>query len=257
MKNREKKSGVPEKRKIAVFDIDGTIFRSSLLIELVNELVATVKFPYCTKYEMEESHLRWRNRQGTYGDFVDNVVSVFLKNIVGRNKNEIDKIICSVVDYHKDRVHRYTRELIEYLKQENYFLLAISGSPLDIVSVFTKYLGFDEAYGNVFEVENGKYTGCKEDIAKDKSKVLDVFFKKHKNMFDMSKSIAVGDTDGDIPLLKRVECPIAFNPNKVLADYAKKNGWTMVVERKDVIYKLSEYKFLNLDIISTDDIFSH
>lgn len=32
-------------RKVAFFDIDGTVFRSSLLIELVNALIAEGVFP--------------------------------------------------------------------------------------------------------------------------------------------------------------------------------------------------------------------
>jgi phosphoserine phosphatase len=53
-----------------------------------------------------------------------------------------------------------------------------------------------------------------------------------------SDSIGVGDTEGDISLLEAVEKPICFNPNKKLLDHAKRMGWPVVVERKDVIYHL-------------------
>jgi len=51
-------------------------------------------------------------------------------------------------------------------------------------------------------------------------------------------SIGVGDTEGDIPFLEMVETPICFNPNALLYRHAKRLGWQVVVERKDVIYKL-------------------
>jgi len=35
-----------------------------------------------------------------------------------------------------------------------------------------------------------------------------------------------------------VEKPICFNPNQKLHQYAKRAGWEIVVERKDVIYHL-------------------
>ncbi len=47
----------------------------------------------------------------------------------------------------------------------------------------------------------------------------------------------MGDTETDISFLKMVDNPICFNPNKNLYNYAKKKGWEIVVERKDVIYK--------------------
>lgn len=48
----------------------------------------------------------------------------------------------------------------------------------------------------------------------------------------------MGDSEGDISFLKMVERPICFNPNRKLYEYAKKRGWEVIVERKDVIYKL-------------------
>ena len=51
-------------------------------------------------------------------------------------------------------------------------------------------------------------------------------------------SIGVGDTESDVAFLKLVERPICFNPNKKLYDYAKRKGWEVVVERKDMIYFL-------------------
>jgi phosphoserine phosphatase len=52
------------------------------------------------------------------------------------------------------------------------------------------------------------------------------------------KSIAVGDSESDIPLLSSVKNPIAFNPTKQLFNHAKENHWNIVVERKNVIYQL-------------------
>ena len=59
-----------------------------------------------------------------------------------------------------------------------------------------------------------------------------------KENLTLKDSIGVGDTEGDIPLLKMVEIPICINPNKNLFAVAMKEGWRIVVERKDVIYKL-------------------
>src|SRR3990167_3792943 len=59
-----------------------------------------------------------------------------------------------------------------------------------------------------------------------------------KEELTLKNSIGVGDTEADIAFLKLVERPIAFNPNLKLYKYAKKAGWTIVTERKDVIYKI-------------------
>ena len=64
-----------------------------------------------------------------------------------------------------------------------------------------------------------------------------VLLKNNPNL-TTKNSIAVGDTEGDIPLLEGVEQPICFNPNQALYNHAKLMGWEVVVERKDVIYYL-------------------
>jgi phosphoserine phosphatase len=51
-------------------------------------------------------------------------------------------------------------------------------------------------------------------------------------------SIAIGDSESDIAMLELVERPIAFNPSKGLFKEAQKQGWPVVLERKNMIYEL-------------------
>jgi phosphoserine phosphatase len=61
---------------------------------------------------------------------------------------------------------------------------------------------------------------------------------KHNATFD--GSYAVGDSFSDSKMMEIVNNPIAFNPDKELLSVAKKKGWKIVVERKNVIYELEE-----------------
>ncbi len=51
-------------------------------------------------------------------------------------------------------------------------------------------------------------------------------------------SIAVGDSENDIKMLEMAERPIAFNPTIGLYAEARSRKWEIVVERKNVIYRL-------------------
>ena len=75
-----------------------------------------------------------------------------------------------------------------------------------------------------------------DDLISDKAKVLQRVIDKEG--LTLEDSIAVGDSEGDITLMKMVQKPICFNPNARLYAQAKRHGWTVVVERKDVIYKM-------------------
>lgn len=236
-------------RKLAVFDIDGTIFRSSLVIELTNELVRKEIFPKKAVTEIESDYIAWLNREGGYEDYLRKVVEAYEKYIIDCREEDVMLAVDNVLNNERKKLYRYTRDLIKKLKKNNYFLFAISGSPGHILTSFAKGIGFDKYLGGYYEVVDGKFTGRQPfgNPAWNKKKTLEEFLEKHSNKFDLKSSIGVGDTESDIAFLKMVGHPIAFNPNKKLANYAKKKGWQIVVERKDVIYKLSDFKFTKTD----------
>ncbi len=234
-------------QKLAVFDIDGTIFRSSLAVELIRGLVEDGVFPASAKRKMEKDYVAWVNRVGSYETFTQTVIKIFLKHVKDKRQADVERAMRAIVKKHSQRLYRYTRDLIKELQNKNYFLLAISNSPTYIVSEFAKALGFQAFYGSVYIVENGHYTGqafSNFNNAKDKAGVLLSFLETTAQQFDLQSAIAVGDTESDIPMLSKVGNPIAFNPNDKLAAHAKKKQWTIIVERKNVIYRLNQFKFL-------------
>ena len=228
-----------DKRPVAVFDIDGTVFRASLFLELVERLIEKNIFPAQVREEYQEEYEKWLNRQGDYEVYIEKVIGVFLSHIKGASYEAVTDIAHAIVEEKKDRVYRYTRDLVQTLKKKGYFLLAISHSPWFIAEPFGFELGFDKVYGFFYETgPTGNFTGNVEDfdLIRNKAAILQRAVRKENLAFE--KSIGVGDTESDIPMLEMVEDAIAFNPNKKLYEHAKKRQWNVVVERKDVIYEL-------------------
>lgn len=224
-------------RKVAIFDIDGTIFRSSLLIELVNGLVEEGVFPKSAVQEFAREKLAWLDRKGDYESYIIAVVKVFVANIKGVQYKEFARVAEEVVAEQKDRVYRFTRDLLKTLKKRGYFLLAISHSPKGALDHFCRRLGFNKVYGMVYEIgPTDRFTGAVTDehIMLNKAQILKRAVAKEG--LTLKASIGVGDTESDIPFLELVEEPICFNPNAKLYAHARRNHWKVVVERKDVIY---------------------
>lgn len=225
-------------RPIAVFDIDGTIFRSSLFHELVEQLVDRGLLPTKVRDEYRASQLKWLDRAGRYEDYTMDMVHAFRDNLKGVPFEEVSYIAGEIIDEKKNRLYRYTRDLVRELKGKGYYLLAISWSPRFMVEALGHELGFDKVYGFFYEVgPSGNFTGNveDEDLIMNKAAVLERAAKKAG--LSLEQSIGVGDTESDIPMLELVEIPIAFNPNQSLFEHAKKRGWRTVVERKDVVYE--------------------
>ncbi|MBI2051993.1 HAD family phosphatase [Candidatus Roizmanbacteria bacterium] len=236
----------PTKRRLAIFDVDGTIFRWSLFIELVDGFVEEGIFPKKAHEEIGEDYQLWLDRKIHYDIFLQKTIETYFKYLKGAKYVDVKRIAKKIIAQKKDRVYRFTRDLIKRLKSKGYFLLIISGSPTYIVEEFAKSFGFDAWYGSEYEVKEGRFTGApaNRDAAFEKGKVLEEFLEKYKNRFDLKKSIAIGDTTSDIPILEAVGEPIAFDPEKKLLLHAKAEGWRIVLERKDVIYDIREFDII-------------
>ena len=220
-------------KPIAVFDIDGTIFRSSLLIEITDALIAQKVF----EPEIEKVYARefaaWRNREASYDHYIGKVIDAFKQHLKGVPVQKLERAADAVVANMGRHTYRYTRDLVKSL-QKTHFLIAISKSPEVMVSKFAAHWGFDDYDASIYEHEKGLYTGVCTTDHRHKDVILQELIDKHG--LNLSGSIGVGDSEGDIPLLSLVEHPIAFNPNALLFTEAMKNNWQVVVERKDVVY---------------------
>ena len=226
-------------KKVAFFDIDGTVFRSSLLIELVEKLIAQGVFPLLAREVYAKQLRAWRNREGSYAAYINAVVAAYMEHIKGVHYGDLADIGRLVVAQQGNHVYKYTRDLIATLKRDGYFIVAISQSPKTILDDFCREHGFDKVYGRIYEIgPQDRFTGEMVDVHLVEDKANIVARVVEKENVTLEDSIGVGDTEGDISLLESIALPICFNPNGALFEYAKKKDWKVVVERKDVIYEL-------------------
>lgn len=227
------------KQKVAVFDVDGTIFRSSFLIQIVEELIDEGHFPVEAQFEYERERQKWLDREGDYDAYIAAMVKTFRRHIKGVHYGAFAEASEAVVNNKWRQTYKYTRDLLTELKGKGYYLLAISHSPKTILDRFCPKLGFDKTYGIVYEIgPNDCFTGnvMDEHLILNKAAILHRAVEKEN--LTLAGSIGVGDTESDIPFLDAVAKPICFNPNAKLYKYAKRQGWKVVVERKDVVYEL-------------------
>jgi HAD superfamily hydrolase (TIGR01490 family) len=224
---------------MAVFDVDGTIFRSSLLIQLVDRLIENDAFPKEARRIYEKEYEKWLNREGDYQEYIHAVVTAFNTHLKGVHYSALADAAEEIVEEQWKRVYRYTRALLKDLKERGYYLLAVSHSPKTVLDKFCPRMGFDKAYGIVYEIGPQElFTGSMldEHLILNKAAILKRAVEKEH--LTLKNSIGVGDTESDISFLELVAKPICFNPNMKLYTYARRMKWKVVVERKDVVYEL-------------------
>ncbi|MFZ1323691.1 MAG: HAD-IB family hydrolase [Candidatus Saccharimonadales bacterium] len=225
-------------KKFAVFDIDGTIARSALFFQVVDELIVRGYLPAEYREKLDEKYERYRQRThaGAFNEYAQVSVEALLGNVHKLRAADYREAVDAVTAKTSKYVYTYTRDLIRKLKDQGYFLIALSGSEMYSVKRFTGQFDFDVAIGELYHEKDGVFTGEIEEVIHKK----DIFIKQLVSEHGLSykSSIAVGDSIGDKEMLEIVEYPVAFNPEQRLYDLALKNKWKIVVERKNVIYEL-------------------
>lgn len=228
-----------KRRPFAVFDIDGTIIRWQLYHAIADSLANTGHIDAELFKQARTARMQWKKRVGddAFKDYEEKLVSIYDKALTTLSADDFMAAVCHVFDEYKEQTYTYTRDLILELKSKDYLLFAISASQEEVVEMLADYYGFDAWAGSKYPRSGNHFTGEKVPLKRDlKVKTLHKLVKK----FDAAStdSIAVGDSDSDIPMLEAVERPIAFNPDKKLFEHAKQQGWKIVLERKNMVYEL-------------------
>lgn len=232
------------KNTAAFFDIDGTIYRNSLMVEHFKKLI---------KYEIidekawvdstRDIFIIWDKRQGNYDDYLQNLCDLYVKSLIGLDKSDIDFATKQVIKLKAERVYTYTRSRIKWHLEQGHKVIFISGSPDFLVEKMAEKYNVTDYKGSQYVFENNTFTGKVIPMwdSRSKMKAMDYFIEKYN--IDLEKSYAYGDTNGDITMLQRVGNPIAINPTQELLsninqDETLSKKTQIIVERKDVIYSL-------------------
>lgn len=227
-------------KKFAVFDIDGTLIRWQLYHAVADNLVklgfiAPVKFR-----AIRQARMVWKRREGSepFKKYEMELVKLYGDILSEISVEQFEQASQAVFEEYKDQVYTFTRDLIADLKSKGYLLFAISGSQTQIIAKMAAYYGFDDFTARVDSHKNNRFTGESVTPIFNKDAVLRRLVRD--NGADFTGSVAVGDSATDIKMLELVETPIAFNPESELFKHADKNGWKIVIERKNMIYELEK-----------------
>ncbi len=225
--------------RLAVFDIDGTLFRWQLYYEVVLKLADQMFFDDDDAELIRSSFHAWQSRNLSFSEFEKTAIGVLDANLPRLSSAQFESTVTAVLNESSHKVYSYTRHLARQLKEQGYFLLAISGSMQEIAEPFSKLYGFDECIGWLYEQKKGYFTGktLRATVGK-KHQLIHDYVAAHN--LSLTGSVMVGDSAGDISMLELADHPVAFNPNEKLLDVALQNNWEIVVERKNIAYSLKK-----------------
>ena len=237
---------------MALFDIDGTVFRWQLFFSVVFVLKDWGAFDETTTSSIDDNFRSWQARELAWDSFKDIVVSALLDNITSIDVATYEKACQHVMETEGHKVYAYTTKLIQELKDQDYDIIAITGSAQNIAQPFADRYGFTRCIGEKYIEKDGKFTGEIEYVFDRKDKIIHDLVEKEGYTFE--GSVAIGDSGSDVVMLELAERPIAFNPDGKLLDISLERGWEVVVERKNIAYHLMKDEHGHIILAQADKL---
>jgi HAD superfamily hydrolase (TIGR01490 family) len=228
----------------AFFDVDGTLYRDSLMSEMFKKLIKydIVSTDYWYD-EVRPKFFKYDNRIGAYDDYIIEIGEIYKGSIKKLSPQIIKFIAKQIIEEKGGRVYTYTRDKILWHKAQGHMVITISGGPQELVCEISKRYGMDDYIGTVYLDNQVQYTGDFIPMwdSKSKEKSLKEFVEKYR--INLEQSYAYGDTAGDFSMLRAVGHPTCINPTKELLSLVSthldvKDKITVIVERKDVVYHM-------------------
>ncbi|MBS7609232.1 haloacid dehalogenase-like hydrolase [Candidatus Bathyarchaeota archaeon] len=144
----------------AFFDLDGTLIRG-LMIRVFRRYLADMgKIDRKIADKIDFIVSAYERGEVSYPQVARRVPALYASGIKGLRIGPMPALVRDFVeDYVPKNLFPYSKALLNFVKSFN-LVIAISGSPQEVVEELKAQLGFDEAYGSLFTTNrNGVYTG--------------------------------------------------------------------------------------------------
>ncbi|MGR9051319.1 MAG: histidinol-phosphatase [Gammaproteobacteria bacterium] len=126
------------------------------------------------------------------------------------------------------------RKLIAEHRNRGDTLMVITATNRFVTEPIVERYGVEHLLATTPEFSNGRFTGRFEGIPcfqEGKVKLLEAWLKSSSE--SLEGSWFYSDSHNDLPLLKRVQNPVAVDPDDTLKAYAETAGWPIISLRKE------------------------
>ena len=226
--------------KIVYCDIDGTIYRDSLFLDIINYFIndGLVDNESIERYNYLKSE--WKNRNIGYEEFLMYTITWIFEKVLNKiNIDYIYNIWYSIIEKNSWKVFVYTLEQLKKYQNNWYKIIFISWSPLELVYLFSKEYEFDIALWSLLSTNNQWTLESDYVLASSQAKIEVVNY--INNLYQPSDTIAFWDTSWDYDMLINSSLWYAINPTYELYNKIKDiDNILVIIERKDLILKINK-----------------
>ncbi len=217
-------STLDSKMPLAIFDLDNTLLSGDSDYEWGNFLIRK-KIVDGPAYEAANEKFYEQYKQGQLDIYEYSAFS--FKPLAERTMQELQVLHMEFMqEVVRPMMGDKAKELIRKHQQQGHTLLVITATNSFITRPIVEAFGIDNLLATEPKIVNGRYTNEIEGVPcfhEGKVVRLENWLTQHR--LSLEGSYFYSDSHNDLPLMEKVETPIAVDPDEELATVARKNGW--------------------------------
>lgn len=230
--------------KVAVLDVDGTLYPGALGLQLLQALTADGISDKSKSEDIFKVIDKYRLSEIDFQTMATSAYTLCAEAIAGISQTVMQRIARQVWQQERTKLFPFVPKLIDLLKSQGYSVVLISGSPNEIVCCLAEEFGILKYQGSIFATHEGKYSGKVNLLSGALGEKYSIFLEMVKDWrVNLEESFAMGDSITDTALLEIVGKPLVFEPHPSLMLVAQEKGW-LVTNRNDVVKHVMELRHL-------------
>jgi phosphoserine phosphatase len=210
-------------KKLAMFDIDKTIFNGYVIFPLADDQFEKKLIDKNCLDALYQDLDEYKSGRMEYEVLIATLLDHWAEGLKGKSAKLVQKEANNYFNQNKNKFFDFVEPIIKKLLETHdvYFITGES----EFVAIGAASLFNPTGHiSSELEVKDGLYTGGMARYLATREEKLDAI--QHLvEKYNMSNSFAFGDSEGDIQMLSQVENAFCINATDGLKEEASKNGW--------------------------------
>lgn len=216
-----------QKRKLALFDIDKTVYDGYLLFPLIEQQRNESTISEKTYAAIQEIYVSYKKNDIDYETFARLLLIEWASGLKGIPTDLVLKQAIQLVDREVVKFYPYVASVMK-LFWPSHDIYLVTGEPQFVAQPVKTLFNADGIVSTDFETTSTKtFSGKVERFLATKAEKLSAL-NPLLSTHDLSDSYAFGDSAGDIEMLNLVEHPVCVNPSEELRSLAVERNWEIV-----------------------------
>ncbi len=209
-------------KSIALFDIDNTLYQGFSYFALLAKNIEDQLLEAPVLHSAQASMEKYKTKSQDYETTIVELLDIYAQGLLGKDYRALEES-AQAFYASSDKFFAYAKPVIALLRQTHDIAL-VTGEPQFVAEAVGQVLGVTNFFSTEYEVKNGRFTGKVKSYLASRHEKHDAI--KHLMQGHSQKgSLAFGDSEGDIEMLRAADHAICLNATDGLRAIAHEHGW--------------------------------